>query len=55
MRNKKMLRRGWLGNTVSYVYLTILAVIAAFPLLWVILSSVKGKGEMMSDPTAILP
>ncbi len=55
MRNKKILRRGWLGNTVSYVYLTILAVIAAFPLLWVILSSVKGKGEMMSDPTAILP
>lgn len=55
MGKKKLLRRGWLGSTVSYVYLTILAVIATFPLLWVILSSVKGRGEMMSDPTAILP
>lgn len=49
------MHRGWFGDTVSYVYLTILAVIATFPLLWILLSSVKGKGEMMSDPTAILP
>lgn len=55
MRKKRLLRRGWFGHTVSYVYLTILAVIATFPLLWILLSSVKGKGEMMSDPTAILP
>lgn len=55
MRKKKLLHRGWFGDTVSYVYLTILAVIATFPLLWILLSSVKGKGEMMSDPTAILP
>lgn len=55
MHKKRLLHRGWLGNTVSYVYLTILALVATFPLLWIILSSVKGKGEMMSDPTAILP
>lgn len=55
MRRKRILRRGWLGSTVSYTYLTILSVVATFPLLWVILSSVKGKGEMMSDPTAIFP
>jgi len=55
MKNKRLLRRGWFGNTVSYVYLTILAVIATFPLLWVLLSSVKGKGEMMNFPTSIFP
>ena len=50
-----MLRRGWSGDTVSYVYLTILAVIAIFPLLWIILSSLKGKGEIASNPTAFFP
>jgi len=51
----RRLKHGWLGDTVSYVYLTILAIIAAFPLVWILLSSVKGKGEMTGDPTAILP
>ena len=55
MKQKKALKRGWFGDTVSYVYLTILAVIAAFPLIWILLSSVKGKGEMTGDPTAFLP
>ncbi len=55
MANKKALRRGWFGRTVSYVYLTVLSVAAAFPLLWILLSSVKGKGEMTGDPTAFLP
>lgn len=51
----RRLKRGWFGDTVSYVYLTILAILAAFPLVWILLSSVKGKGEMTGDPTAILP
>ncbi len=55
MGRKRLLKRGWFGDTVSYVYLTILAIIAAFPLVWILLSSVKGKGEMTSNPTAILP
>ena len=55
MNRRKMLRRGWFGDTVSYVYLTILAVIAIFPLLWIILSSLKGKGEIASNPTAFFP
>ena len=55
MNHKKLLRRGWLGNTISYVYLTILAVIAAFPLLWILLSSIKSKGELTGNPTGILP
>lgn len=51
----RRLKRGWFGDTVSYVYLTVLAILAAFPLVWILLSSVKGKGEMTGDPTAILP
>ena len=55
MKKNKLLRRGWFSATVSYTYLTILAVIAIFPLLWIILSSLKGKGELASNPTAFFP
>lgn len=55
MKRNKLLRRGWFSATVSYTYLTILAVIAIFPLLWIILSSLKGKGELASNPTAFFP
>ena len=55
MNKRRTLRRGWFGDTVSYVYLTILAAIAIFPLLWIILSSLKGKGEIASNPTAFFP
>lgn len=55
MNKRRTLRRGWFGATVSYVYLTILAVIAIFPLLWIILSSLKGKGEIAGNPTAFFP
>jgi multiple sugar transport system permease protein len=50
-----MLRRGFWGDTVSYAYLTLLAILAAFPLLWILLSAIKGKGEITGNPTAILP
>lgn len=55
MNKRRTLRRGWFGDTVSYVYLTILAVIAIFPLLWIILSSLKGKGEIAGNPTTFFP
>lgn len=55
MKHNKLLRRGWFGSTVSYVYLTILAFIAAFPLVWIIISSIKSKGELAGDPTAFFP
>ena len=55
MDRKLKLKRGWFGDTVSYVYLTILAIIAMFPMVWILLTSVKGKGEMMGDHTAFLP
>ena len=55
MQKKKLLKRGWFGTTVSYVYLSVLAALAAFPLIWILLSSVKGKGEITGDPTAFWP
>lgn len=39
----------------SYAYLTILSIIAIFPLLWILLSSIKSKGELAGDPTSFLP
>lgn len=55
MKRRKLLRRGWLGESVSYLYLTVLAAIATFPLLWILLSSVKSRGELTANPTALLP
>ena len=48
MDRKLKLKRGWFGDTVSYVYLTILAIIAMFPMVWILLTSVKGKGDRKS-------
>lgn len=55
MKRNKLLRRGWFSAAVSYTYLTVLAIIAVFPLAWIILSSLKGKGEIASNPTAFFP
>lgn len=55
MRKQNLLKRGWFGATVSYTYLTILSIIASFPLLWIILSSLKSKGEITTNPTGIWP
>lgn len=52
---KKWLRRGWFSGTVSYLYLIILSIIAAFPLIWIILCSLKSKGEIAGDPTVFFP
>lgn len=55
MGKKRLLRRGWFGTTASYVYLSVLAVIAAFPLAWILLSSIKSKNELAGDPTSFFP
>ena len=44
-----------IGSIFCHFYLIILSVIAFFPLVWVILSSVKGSGELTSNPTSFLP
>ena len=44
-----------IGILCCHTYLIILSVVALFPLVWVILSSVKGSGELTSNPTSFLP
>lgn len=44
-----------LGNGFCHLYLFILAAIAFFPLLWVILCSFKSSGELTGNPTSFLP
>lgn len=53
--SRKTFKRGWFSAAVSYSYLVILAVLAVFPLMWIILSALKAKGEMTGNPTAFWP
>lgn len=41
--------------TISYIYIGILSIISAFPLFWIISSSLKSPGELSSNPTALFP
>ena len=54
MKEKRRKRMSF-GTSISYFYLSILAVVAAFPLLWILLSSVKSKGEITGRPTSFFP
>lgn len=38
-----------------YLYVTILAVFAAFPLLWLLVCSLKESGDLLSHPTSLIP
>ncbi|HEY0826460.1 MAG TPA: carbohydrate ABC transporter permease, partial [Bacilli bacterium] len=49
------MKRRWFGTTVSYIYLTMLAAVATFPLLWIISSSFKGPGELNGNPLSFFP
>ena len=40
---------------ICHFYLIIRTIIAIFPLVWIILSSIKGKGELTGNPTGFLP
>ena len=52
MKHKKKFS---IGDAVSHVYLILLSIIAVFPLLWILICSVKGKGELTSNPTSLVP
>lgn len=49
-KNKEKFNSG-----LCHVYLVILSVIAFFPLVWILLCSVKSAGEMTANPTRFLP
>lgn len=42
-------------NIFCHFYLLILTFLAIFPLFWIVISSVKSKGELTGDPTRIWP
>lgn len=50
-----MNRKGKVGNAFCHLYLIILSLIAFFPLVWILLCSVKASGELTSNPTRFLP
>jgi multiple sugar transport system permease protein len=54
MKQNKLKKVSW-SLHISYSYLTILAITAIFPLVWIVLSSIKSPGELTSNPTAFLP
>lgn len=51
MKTKKSI----LGDIAAHLFLIITTIIAVFPLVWIMISSVKGKGELTSEPTRFLP
>lgn len=48
-------KKGKLGNGLCHVYLIILSFIAFFPLVWILLCSVKSSGDLIANPTSFLP
>ncbi|HII3764847.1 TPA: hypothetical protein ACY37P_001457 [Pasteurella multocida] len=44
-----------LGDIISHLFLMVTTIIAVFPLIWIFLSSIKGKGELTSEPTRFWP
>lgn len=42
-------------SVISHVYLILLTFVSIFPLVWILISSVKGKGELTGNPTAFWP
>ena len=49
------MRKKYFASLISHLYLLLLCFFAIFPLLWIIISSIKGKGELTGNPTAFLP
>lgn len=41
--------------TLPYAFLSVLAILAAFPLFWIVLSSIKGSTELANDPLSFWP
>lgn len=48
-------KRFTLAGCFSHIYLVLLGILAVFPLVWLIVSAFKSSGEMLANPTTILP
>lgn len=52
---RQFVKRGWFGTSISYIYLSVLAVLTSFQLLWIVVSSIKAPGELLSNTTSFFP
>lgn len=53
---KKFVRfRKHVGEVGCYFYVTVLAIFASFPLLWLFICSVKESGDLLANPTSMIP
>ncbi|MGR6980524.1 carbohydrate ABC transporter permease [Testudinibacter sp. P27/CKL/0425] len=48
-------QKSLIGDLLAHLFLAVSTVIAVFPLVWIVISSIKGKGELTSDPTRFWP
>ncbi|HEM5364637.1 TPA: carbohydrate ABC transporter permease, partial [Streptococcus suis] len=48
-------KNGLLLDIFSHLFLASATIIAIFPLVWIIISSIKGKGELTQFPTRFWP
>lgn len=55
MKHAKKSKPLGLGTAVSYLWLTVLALLAAFPLYWMVVSALKSPGELASGSIRLLP
>ena len=55
MKHKNKIHGASLGRTLAYFWLTLLAVLAAFPLYWMVVSAFKSPGELSSGSIRLLP
>ncbi len=55
MKHKNKLHGASLGRALAYFWLTLLAVLAAFPLYWMVVSAFKSPGELSSGSIRLLP
>lgn len=51
----KKLKKIGPSTVFSYAFLTVLAIVCVFPLLWLLVSAFKSSNEMLANPTAFLP
>lgn len=54
MGKRKWSNLSW-TSILSYLFLTVLAILAVFPLLWIVLTAIKSPGETSQYPLAFLP
>lgn len=56
MKSRRLaLRRFSLGGAFAYIFLTVVSVVAIFPLLWLLISAFKTSNEMLLNPTTFWP